>query len=151
MRIFSTSTLIACSCLLILAGCGGSTAEVHGRVTMGDTPIKDAIVYFVPASGPQAQGRLSDDGSYSLTTPGKGKWAAPGKYHVYLAATVSDQDENAKENLSSEEYRAGKLPKVAKPRPSATLPAKVLSLGTTPLKCEVKAGDNEIDFDLAKL
>ena len=58
--------------LVLLAGCSSKIAEVHGRVSVGGAPLSDAIVYFVPASGPQAEAMLSADGQYELATPGRG-------------------------------------------------------------------------------
>jgi hypothetical protein len=135
---------------LVSIGCGKPSAEVHGRITVNGTPVTNAVVYFVPTSGPQAQARLEGGGEYTLVTPGKGKGVAPGVYRVFFAPMISEADEAAKESISQQDYLAGKLPKLSKAPPSTVLPPKFLSSKTSNLSREVRAGANQIDFELAK-
>jgi hypothetical protein len=146
--IVGTAMWLAAAHFAALAGCSSELSDVRGRVTMAGKPVTDAVIHFVPASGPESQARLDSNGSYRLATPGRGTGAAPGRYAVYLAPVESDAEEEAKESLSDQDYVAGKFPKrPALPRKSA-LPTKFLSMNTSGLTREVTRGSNGFDFEL---
>ena len=133
-----------------IAGCGGDLADVQGRVTLGDKPVTNTVVRFIPESGPQAQGRLNENGTYRLTTPGKGNGTLPGEYRVYFVPDISDEEEAAKESLSEADFAVGKTPKVSRTPPPTILPPKFLSAHTSGLVRNVESGSNELNFDLSE-
>src|SRR5690348_13499226 len=64
---------LACA-LILLSGCGGSTASVSGTVTYEGAPAGKGYITFQPADGKgQSAGAEIRDGKYSATglTPGK--------------------------------------------------------------------------------
>jgi hypothetical protein len=79
---------------LLLAGCGKGykTAPVSGKVTLGGSPLPNAMVQFVPegAGGkgplPSSVGTTDKDGHYSLVldNSSKTKGAVVGKHKVII-------------------------------------------------------------------
>jgi hypothetical protein len=80
-----TTTVFVCSA--VTAGCGGPVA-VEGKVTRNGKPLAGAQVLFIPASGGQQAGDLTDEeGNFRLKNP-QGMGVVPGEYVV----TVSKMD-----------------------------------------------------------
>jgi hypothetical protein len=76
---------------LALAGCGGNgTYPVTGRIVYEDdgSPIRELegqTIYFdAHGIAKGSRGTLTADGTFTLTTPGVGSGAFPGKYKVSL-------------------------------------------------------------------
>jgi hypothetical protein len=87
MRLHSivTGSLFICSALA--AGCGGPV-NVEGKVVMSGKPLAGAQVLFIPVSGGQQAGDLSDEeGNFRLKNP-QAMGVVPGEYLV----TVSKMD-----------------------------------------------------------
>jgi len=134
--------------VVINTGCDQHTGNVRGLVTMDGNPVSNAVIYFQPTHGALAQSRLDEDGRYHLVTPGGGHGAAPGTYRVYLTS-VSADDESGQAPISEAELLAGKAPPppvIPKIPPKAV---KYYSAAMTDWSCEVKAGLNEFDFEIA--
>jgi hypothetical protein len=115
-----------CCCMLLL-GCGRGTrptlGTVHGRVTLDGKPLAGAGVVFMPENkGRDSMGVTDSEGNYSLTYIRNDQGAAVG-WHV-IQITAGD-------------------PITGKPEPVP----ECYNLKTT-LRREVKAGGNEINFDL---
>ncbi len=113
--------------LLGLAGCGGgdrpTLGRVHGRVTMDGQPLAKALIAFQPkVKGRESFASTDANGQYELTYLGDVKGAGIGPNSVRVSAQKS-------RDLKSE-----------------TVPAKYNQ--QTTLRFEVKAGDNEANFDL---
>ena len=110
-----------------LAGCGHGDrpklGQVHGRVTLDKKPLARVMVIFHPAVGArEATGVTTETGDYVLKYIRDEMGAAVGKNKV----RVTKQRNN---DPASE-----------------TVPKKYNQ--NTTLACEVKPGDNEINFDL---
>ena len=85
-----------CALLGLLAGCGKSipdTAPVRGVVEIdgkGLSGFDNAAVLFTPRGGRMARGVVEPDGSFELSTYGRGDGAIVGPAHVTVSATVDD-------------------------------------------------------------
>jgi hypothetical protein len=122
----------ACS---LLAGCGGKTAPVHGRVRFKDgsdvSKLADYLVTFEPAGGnTSASGEIQPDGTFQLTTFGPNDGALPGKHRVAVTAPLS--------------------PDPDKPPPKPVIPKKYFDFPTSELTVEVKPGKNEVVLELER-
>jgi hypothetical protein len=126
--------LLASLLLGLCIGCGPTApkreyADVAGKVTYKGEPLKTGTVMFQPSSGEFAAGEIKSDGTYSL----KG---VVGQNDVMIVSREptppGDLEENKKKKI---------------PPPKSFIPE---SYGTpaTPLKFDVKAGQNKADFDL---
>jgi hypothetical protein len=78
-------TLLAVCCLpalVVLAGCGGSSASVEGTVSVDGTPVDHGSIVFAPAGGSGATvGTDIRDGKYTLPTE---RGLTSGKYKVEI-------------------------------------------------------------------
>lgn len=142
-RFFNVKLMPVSVCLLpvLLTGCfGGSdqleTAEVHGKVTYKGEPLTMGSVTFIPEGpGKAAAGEIQEDGTYTLTTYSRGDGATIGKHGVMV---ISERDTS---ELPAESAEANV--------DLSLIPEKYsMSPKTSGLTAEVKAGDNEINFDL---
>jgi len=102
--------LAACIAMLLgLSGCGGPgarVAPVKGKVVFDGKPVKGGSITFRPvasgteskagALGKPATGDVGDDGTFVLSTYGKGDGAVVGKHEVlftpFLAEVKSYED-----------------------------------------------------------
>jgi hypothetical protein len=132
----------------VLVGCGGDGSEIRapaaegepvpvkGKVTLASGQgVENAVVHFTPVKegvGRQAQGTTKADGSYELTSTGKGNdGTLPGDYNVYIEPPPKPQG----------------APKSYKP----PFPIEYAGEdGASGLTATVKSGDNQpIDFKLS--
>jgi len=124
----------------LVAGCtkGGAeykVAPVKGKITAKGEPVKGGNITFQPietpgaksgTTGKPATGGLKDDGTFVLSTYGKEDGAVIGKHRVlYLPAVKAAQSYNDK----------------PAPSPYAGLKPK-------PDQVEVRAGPNDLTFEL---
>jgi hypothetical protein len=75
-----------------IAGCSSSSGappsvkvyEVKGKVLLpNDKPLNGGHIYFVPKDGAMtSEGKISPDGSFSLSTGNSGEGAPPGEFRV---------------------------------------------------------------------
>jgi hypothetical protein len=118
--------------LVVQAGCGGggSTAKVSGKVTTGGKPVTGASICFSSQGGASC-GVLDDTGEYEITIGLK-----PGSYKVYLfVPSTPGSPPMPKEPPATE--------------PTSNVPPKYLSVTSSGLTAEVRAGDNpNTDFAL---
>jgi hypothetical protein len=133
-------------CIAIsLVGCKSEpkveVGKVQGIVRVNGRPQRGAAVQFSPdgdkGSGLPifANGTSDEQGKYTLKYGYQGKIAegAPvGSYRVMVTDTT-----------------VGFTPQGQEPKPSA-IPMAYGAPATTPLRAEVKAGDNSIDLDIKK-
>ncbi|WP_339732765.1 hypothetical protein [uncultured Gimesia sp.] len=127
--------------LQTLVGCSSNsdqlpTGEVHGTVTYLGKPLPAGSVTFIPdGTGKAAAGEIQADGTYTLTTYSKGDGATIGSHKVMI---ISEKDTS---ELPAESAEANV--------DLSLIPEKYgMSPKTSGLTAEVKAGDNEINFNL---
>lgn len=75
----------------LVIGCSSDApplAQVKGKVTVRDRPIRNATVLFVPEKGPMATGQTDADGNYVLKT-GDLTGVALGKSKVAISKVIS--------------------------------------------------------------
>lgn len=89
--------LLLFPCLLLLAGCGGSSvAPVSGTVTLDGKPLANATVVFQPDGGgkepgPASSGVTDANGRYTLrVVTGSTDGAVVGKHKVSITAYEGD-------------------------------------------------------------
>lgn len=124
----------------LLGGCSRptlKTAQVKGRVTVGNRPLQDIQITFIPNEGRPATGITDADGNFSLSTLSSNDGAVPGKHLVRFSfsATADEGDSSAP------------------PPESVPLPfhAKYASKRTSGITAEVLEGKlNEFTWDLEK-
>jgi hypothetical protein len=147
MRRQTRGAVLACALLgaALAGGCGGRArpfGEVEGTVRLGDRPLANVLVQFLPdpsrgSSGPTSEAITDDQGRYRLCSSPVGKkagrdGAAVGWHSVVLV------------DLSASGTPQGKPP------PPARVPERYSLPGTTPLKFEVKEGSQTIDIDVGR-
>lgn len=121
--------------LLAATGCRSyekETAPVRGTVTLDGQPIPGATVMCAPPSGRAASGVVGPDGSFALSTYGKGDGAIIGR-HPVAVFPPSPLNEAA-----------------VMPAWAAKLPMKYQNTASSGLVCEVKRGeDNVLTIELS--
>lgn len=118
--------------LIVSFGCGRDlppVAAVSGRVTYKGEPVVQGTIMFKPEHGRPAVGTIGSDGRYTLTTFDSGDGAMLGSHKVMIDAW------RAKGNSINAKIEW-------------LVPDLYSTANTSPLKAEVKSGDNTIDFDL---
>jgi hypothetical protein len=121
---------IAVLALILAAGCGNKAktpplGEVSGVVTLDGTPLKNVDVVFTPDHARPSFGRTDDSGKYSLSFAGKEQGAAIGKHSVSISTPLDHP-----------------------PAPSYKDPIPARYNISTELTADVKAGQQEMNFDL---
>lgn len=130
---------VGAALLAAAAGCGGRPASVAGVVTMAGTPLENGVVTFTPAKGgPSAYGTITAGGRYELKT-GAGQGLELGDYVVTVAANATPEQAA---QMGEKVGREGIMPLLT--------PVKYANTTTSPLKATVKAGRQQLDFDLEK-
>jgi len=70
---------------LVLLGCGSSTSEVKGVVTLDGKPVEGAMVLFTGDDGTLASGFTDANGNFELVSgPNGAKGAPPGTYRAIV-------------------------------------------------------------------
>ena len=140
------------ACLLALfCGCGNkhpSLVGVKGIVKADGETVSDGQIMFLPTGGGRpASGPIGPDGQYELTSFKKGDGVPPGSYKVTINVhkTVGPDRDADVTDINDEAVGNDSVQKLV-----WVIPQKYSSRGSTTLKAEVKAGeDNEINFDSA--
>ncbi|MDR1494193.1 MAG: YgdI/YgdR family lipoprotein, partial [Planctomycetaceae bacterium] len=92
MKIFSC--LILPTACLFLAGCGSNQVPLGGKVTFQDgKPLKTGVVCFSTGTF-MAEGRLNENGEYTVGSLKDNDGLPPGTYKVYIQGAI---EYNAKE------------------------------------------------------
>lgn len=143
--------------LVLAAGCGDDTGlakrySVSGKVTYKGQPVANGLISFIPGSaeGRAATGQIKD-GNYSLTTQDPDDGAFPGSYTVTVAARQVDFTEakgEAEKKGATSAYIPQDFTAKANQKAKNAVPEKYGIQSSTPLKAEVKASSNKIDFEL---
>jgi hypothetical protein len=125
------------------AGCGGDDspklAETVGQVSYKGSPLKDANVVFMPASGPPAYATTDANGAFVLSTQGDpGAMVGSG---TFVITAFEGLPEKKPEHLLT----AADLKKMN----TSLIPAKYGKPDSSGLKETIKPGvKNEFKFDL---
>jgi hypothetical protein len=129
--------------LLVLTGCGPSTAPVSGRVTLDNKPLVNATVIFEPDSaqknpGPGSQGKTNANGEYSLQLfTGEGKGAVLGKHIVRITSYEGDDGTIPSSNPNETVFRKPLLDE--KYNAKSELKFEVQSGGSTTANFDLKS------------
>jgi hypothetical protein len=147
---------INCAMILMLgvclAGCGKVTpvSQVSGKLTMNNQPLGHCLIKFTPGPGQEtatqcACAETDADGHYELRFHNQTVGVMPGSYAVILddldMLQPIDRGNSAPEPSPSAKKVVPKSPRFGE---------IYLSEKQTPLHCEVKQGNQEIDFELPK-
>jgi hypothetical protein len=133
---FRNLALVAGLLIAALPGCdsGPTAGEVRGKVTFKGQPVKEGMVTFLNTTeGGAFEGQIKSDGTYAVPNP-----VAVGEYVVEIKPPVVTVDTDP-----------GKSPPAPVEKAMKDIPKKYRMQGTTPLKASVKAGPNELNFDMA--
>ena len=128
-----TTAVLLCGATLLCVGCGGSdqlpTYPVRGSVIFNGEPLQQGSVTFIPETGPYASGRISSDGTFSLTTYNEGDGAIEGMHRILVSAVKVDPKH---------------------PQAIPLIPFKYGSVQTSGLTATVeKEGDNKVTLELS--
>ena len=134
---FRVCHLLWLALLALLLGCGQDSklGRVHGVVRLDGEPVNTGTVRFVPEAGRAAEGVIESDGTYTLGTYGNSDGALIGPHKVAIVAYESSGNDRPAYAMRGQ---------VSKP----LVPQRYMSIGTSRLTFDVKAGDNQADFDL---
>jgi predicted small lipoprotein YifL len=132
-RLFSPLALAGLFVLVVLAGCGKpgpKTVPVQGKVTVGDQPVQEGNVSFIPASATEAKAGMSagqiKNGEYTIYTSGK-EGAPEGKYKVTVTPSM--------------------VPTGGKGPPTAPFNKKYRDVQSTPLTIDVPSASYDLKLD----
>ena len=154
-RMFSLALVLLSSLMLVAAGCGereqkptDPQASVSGTITNNGANVtpKSSVVFFCKEKNATAAGLVDSLGKFSLK-PGVSSIGIPaGRYQVMVRAP--DPPAPA---LGTKEYEDFMSGKTKRPEPAKDVPAVLGAFDTSGVSVEVKVGENNFDFDLAKL
>jgi hypothetical protein len=146
-----------------VAGCSsqGKPVKVKGTVTLDGKALSGATVTFMPAEGGgrPASGLTEDDGSFTLSTLGRGDGAFPGEYKITVqliakestpevAANPMTMDPKAKAAFFQRLSPTGQAQEQARLKKAQKLVPEVYSdIKRTPLKCAVPV-DGKVELEL---
>lgn len=119
-----------------LGGCnsGPAAGEVSGKVTFKGKPVKEGTVTLLnPQDGGAYEATIGAEGAYAIANP-----VLVGEYLVEIKPLVQIVDTDP-----------GKSPPAPVEKAAPDIPKKYRMQGTTPLKAAVKAGKNDINFEMA--
>lgn len=135
-------------CFCFLAGCGGGDGpellQVTGKVTLDGKAVQSGVVTFLPdnsrqTSGPIATGLISEDGTYSLVSPGN----RPGVIKGFHIVSVACED-----LLPSPDPDSAYQKLKAKGIEPCKIPSKYGSEKTSGLTAEVSPESLVVDLEL---
>lgn len=141
--------------LISLIGCGDREgkptdpqASISGSVTNNGANVTPdtSVVFFCKEKNAMAAGQIDSLGKFALR-PGVASIGIPaGRYQVMIRPP--DPPAPA---LGTKEYEDFMSGKVKRPEPAKDVPSVFGAFDSSGITVEVKAGENNFDFDLAKL
>lgn len=150
--------LLACSLFAAFCctGCfNNGLAQVSGVVSVAGQPVSSGTIMFTPTGGPAAVGEIKN-GQYTLTTFKAGDGAWVGSHRVVIQATSIGpssigpssivEPKSIEDEFTPAPGSAGRM--LIPGKVTWLVPEKYSQAHTTPLTAEVKAGSNDLDFDL---
>ena len=142
----SVSTGLAVTGILLalagfIIGCGDSidTAVVKGQVVMEGKPLDGVMVYFMPDPEKGTEGGMS-----TCITDGDGRFEMQYGWEGTQGGAVIGWHCVTLEDFVSENYRGSGKP------PAPRVPTIYMDPSKTPLKVEVKEGEQEVLLEVAK-
>jgi len=131
--------------VVMTAGCNSFPAtpplgQVKGKVTLDGSPAPNIAVVFEPADGRSSTGMTDKDGNYTLDFDTSHKGAMIGMHKVRMTKNI-DADPAA---LAA----SGGAPQPGSPPQGPPRPFPARYNDQTILEADVKAGDNEFNFEL---
>ena len=144
------------ACTIAAAGCGGEReakptdpqASVSGTITNNGANVTadTSVVFFCKERNATAAGQVDSLGKFALR-PGAASIGIPaGRYQVMVRAPDPPAPV-----LGTKEYEDFMSGKTKRPEPAKDVPAVLGAFDTSGVSVEVKVGENNFDFDLAKL
>lgn len=154
-RLAPLVALLLSSLMIAATGCGEREAKptdpqasVSGSITNNGANVtpESSVVFFCKEKNATAAGLVDSLGKFALK-PGVGSIGIPaGRYQV--AIRPPDPPAPA---LGTKEYEDFMSGKVKRPEPAKDIPAVFGAFDSSGISVEVKSGENNFDFDLAKL
>lgn len=153
-----TSTLVLVllsSLMLVTAGCGEREAKptdpqasISGTVTNNGANVtpETTVVFFCKEKNATAAGLVDSLGKFSLKPAVASIGIPAGRYQVMVRAP--DPPAPAMGTKEYEDFMSGK---VKRPELAKDVPTVLGAFDTSGIAVEVKVGENNFDFDLAKL
>jgi hypothetical protein len=118
---------------ILACSTGPPMGKVRGKVTFKGQPVKEGTVTLLnPTEGGAYEASINSDGTYAI--PGD---VATGEYVVEIKPLMEMRDTDP-----------GKSPPAPVEKNAPDIPKKYRMQGSTPLKATVKAGDNDIPFEM---
>ena len=142
--------------LFVVVGCGPSgpaLGTVKGKVTLNGRPLPNALVTFEPeGGGPVGTGPTDAEGKFELYSAGR-KGAKIGNHRVVITTIQEAQPAAEPPGAKSSDdpaYMAQPLGGAADYKKAEQMKEKIPAKynQASELKQEVKAGKNEVNFDL---
>lgn len=143
----------------MFAGCQGGApkpqgeqAQVSGSVTVDGKPlaVDSSVIFFCKEQNATAGGKVDSLGKFSLTGGDPAKGIPVGRYVVTVRPP-----EAAPVQVDTDEYKKRMMSGTAAVKPTAAstggIPTAVLTMATSPIVVEVKAGPNSFDLPLDEL
>ena len=145
--------LLLTGVLTVLAGCSSPTpdlGEVHGRVMLEGQPLANVQVTFAPEKSsmktplPISTGTTDHDGNYRLKSTTATPGAAVGSHRVVIEDVAGDTPSAGNSREAQDEKPLAVAPAAAR------VPQRYSTAAGTPLRHEVKLGDNTINLELTR-
>lgn len=155
---FARSHVASLLCLALsigAAGCGEREAKptdpqasVSGTVTNNGANVTPdtSVVFFCKEKNATAAGQVDSLGKFALRGGVSSIGIPAGRYQVMIRPP-----EPPAPAMGTKEYEDFMSGKVKRPDPPKDVPSQFGSFDTSGLTVEVKTGENNFDFDLAKL
>jgi hypothetical protein len=138
LRLALVAAAPRCAVVFLIAltlGCstGPPVGKVRGKVSFKGQPVKEGTVTLLnPTEGGAYEASINSDGTYEV--PGDVK---TGDYVVEIKPLMVMVDTDP-----------GKSPPAPMEKKAPDIPVKYRQQGSTPLKASVKAGQNDIPFEM---
>ncbi len=132
----------------------GEQASVTGSVMLDGKPVAldSSVVFFCQDKDATASGKVDSLGKFSLKAARPAVGIPVGRYVVMVRPPEKPMSTSAAAGPSSPDYQKAMMQGGdAKPPTSTDIPEAFLSLDTSKLALELKAGPNTFDIDLAKV
>lgn len=137
--------VLALGFAVLLFGCRGEgldTERVTGRVLLDGRPLAHGTVTFVPEQGRAATGEIREDGTFRLSTYGRGDGATIGPHKVGVTCT----EEVVEDRGTGDSLDAGLMPAATR----SLIPRRYTRPDTSGLTFEVEPGKtNEVVLELS--